>query len=534
MDCISTRIPYRQTGTFTKIVVDYIDQAVALKPFYSYPPNLQGIQKAIEARKQFPTNRRALVDALTKQYDGVKGDKVEENIAALSSPETFTITTAHQPNILTGPLYFIYKIIHSIKLAEHLNASLPQHKFVPFYYMGSEDADLDELGHIHIDGKKLEWKTKQTGAVGRMTVDKEFLQLIDIVEGQLAVLPFGREAIMLVKDFYRKGTTIQEATFRLVNSLFGEYGLLVLIPDEKMLKGQMIPVFKDDLLEQKPSELFGTTSEKIQAAGYKIQANPREINLFYLGEGIRERIVKKHSEYRVKNSDIKFTEEELLRDLSEHPEHFSPNVILRGIYQEIILPNIAFIGGGGEIAYWLQYGELFQHYKVPFPVLCLRNSFMIIDKTWQERIAKTGFSIEEMFLKEQELMNRLVGRESKNPVKFNGTLTQVEKMYELFKKQAGAVDVSLAKHVDALKARAVQRLHELEKKMLRAEKRKFNDHQRQLQSIRSKLFPGNGLQERYDNMLTYYSKWGKSFIECLYNHSLTMEHEFVILTETGK
>jgi uncharacterized protein YllA (UPF0747 family) len=168
---------------------------------------------------------------------------------------------------------------------------------------------------------------------------------------------------------------------------------------------------------------------------------------------------------------------------------------------------------------------------VPFPLLLLRNSFQIVEKTWQEKIRKIGLTIDDLFLPEQELLNKLVAKESKNETKLNGSLTQMEQLYELFKKQAGQVDVTLSKHVDALKVNAVHRLHELEKKMLRAEKRKFSDHQRQIHTIKSKLFPGDGLQERYDNMLYYYAKWGKEFIRKLYENSLTLEQEFVVLEE---
>src|SRR5882724_6713634 len=256
MDCITQRIPYRQTGCFSNIVLDYLDQADGLKPFYSHSPNLQGIQKAVEARKKFSNNREVLVQELKKQYASVKNsESVEKNIEALLSGNTFTITTAHQPNIFTGPLYFIYKILHAIKLAEHCNSLLPAFKFVPVYYMGSEDADLDELGHTYIDGQKIKWETKQTGAVGRMKVDKEFLQMIRLVEGQLSVQPSGHEIIELVKECYKENSLVQDATFRFVNSLFAEYGLIVLIPDNAALKKQMIPVFEDDLLKQAAADI---------------------------------------------------------------------------------------------------------------------------------------------------------------------------------------------------------------------------------------------------------------------------------------
>jgi bacillithiol biosynthesis cysteine-adding enzyme BshC len=293
----------------------------------------------------------------------------------------------------------------------------------------------------------------------------------------------------------------------------------------------LIPIFKDDLLNQTGSEIVERTAGRLDKAGYKVQANPREINLFYLKDDSRERVVRANSKFKIQNSKFEFSEEEIIDELNEHPDRFSPNVILRGLYQETILPNLAFIGGGGETAYWLQLKDLFNHYKVPFPMLVLRNSFLVVEKKWQERIAKLGFTIEDLFLSQEELMNKVVMNESKNEVKLNGSLSALEQLYESFKKQASSVDSTLEKHVDALKSRTVHHLQELEKKMLRAEKRKFTDQQRQIKAIKDNLFPGDGLQERIDNISYYYAKWGRDFIHKLYEHSLNLEEEFVILTE---
>lgn len=532
MNCTSTRLPYRQTGAFSKIAMDYIDQAESLKPFFAYPPTMQGIQKAIDNRKQFSTNRQLLVQELKKQYEGiVTDDKIIQNIESLLSPNTFTVTTAHQNNIFSGPLYFIYKILHAIKLADSMKTSLPQYNFVPVFYIGSEDADLEELNHIHLGGEKLAWSTKQTGAVGRMKVDKELLKLITIMEGQLMVLPYGNEIISLLKQCYKEGDTIKQATFQFVNTLFAEYGLIVVLPDNPVLKRQMIPLFKDELLNQQSADIVEASADKLENAGYKIQASGREINLFYLKDDLRNRIELKNGKYHVVDTTLRFTEDEILQELEQHPECFSPNVILRGLYEETILPNIVFIGGGGETAYWLQLKSLFENYNIPFPVLVLRNSFLLAERKWQEAINKLDFTIEDFFLPERELMNKLVERDSKNETKLNGSLSELEKLYESFKKQAAAVDTTLEKHVDALRSKTVYRLQELEKKMLRAEKRKFSDQQRQIRSIKTHLFPGNGLQERNENISYYFAKYGRGIIKAIYDNSLTLEQEFIILSE---
>jgi bacillithiol synthase len=532
MDCTAQRIPYRQTGFFSKTVLDYIDQAPGMKSFFSFPPSLAGIGQAIEQRKKFPTNRPLLVEVLKKQYEGLaNSEKVQQNISSLLSPDAFTITTAHQNNIFTGPLYFIYKILHAIKLAAHLKESYPKQDFVPVFYMGSEDADLEELNHIYLAGQKLVWQAKQTGAVGRMKIDKELLALLNLMQGQLGVEPHGDTIIERLRECYKEGETLQLGTFRLLNALFGEYGLVVLLPDNHDFKSQMQQVFEDDLLHQTASNIVESTVSKLQQAGYKVQANPREINLFYLENQLRERIEKENEEWIVLNTDIKFSKDQLLKELKQFPERFSPNVILRGLYQETILPNIAFVGGGGELAYWLQLKTLFEHYQVPFPVLILRNSFLLIEQKWQEKIHRLGFKPDDFFLPAEELLNRLVINQSQNDTRLNGSLTAVENMYEDFKKQAGAIDGTLTQHVDALKLRAVYRLQELQKKMLRAEKRKFSDQQRQINAIREHLFPKRDLQERKENFSSYYAKWGKEFIDSLHQHSLSLEQEFVMILE---
>ena len=150
MDFDNYNLPYEHTGYFSTLVADYISQSPTLRPFYAHTPDLLGIQSAIEARKSFDTPRKLLVEVLTEQYAGIDiSTKTKANIESLLKPTSFTVTTAHQPNIFTGPLYFIYKILHTIKLAEMLQNKMPEYNFVPVYYMGSEDADLD-LSLIHI------------------------------------------------------------------------------------------------------------------------------------------------------------------------------------------------------------------------------------------------------------------------------------------------------------------------------------------------------------------------------------------------
>ena len=530
MDCNSTNLSYQQTGYFSTIITDYLNQSPVVQPFYQHPVSVEGIAGAISARQPVNTNRKLLADELQKQYVAVNSSNaVQQNIQLLLQPNTFTITTAHQPAIFTGTLYFIYKILHVIKLAEKCRQEFPSYNFVPVFWMGSEDADLDELGHIFLTGEKLVWDTKQTGAVGRMNT-KGLDKLIHRIEGELSVQPYGKELVQLLKTCYLQSPDIQTATFKLIDALFAEYGLIVVLPDNAALKKVMEPVFREDLLQQTAAGIVQKTIENLSQQ-YKVQAHPRDINLFYLKDNIRELIVVKGTKYEVRNTSISFTEEEILAELSNHPERFSPNVILRGLYQETILPNIAFIGGGGETAYWLELKDLFNYYKVPFPVLIVRNSFLIVEKKWQEKIHKLGLQPNDFFQPEQQLLTILVSRHKNGELKLKHELEAAVQVYELLKNKAAAIDKSLLQHVEALQARTIKPLQELEKKLLRAEKRKYETEQRQIHTIQSALFPRNGLQERIDNFMPWYALWGKSFIQKVYEYSPTFEQQFTILEE---
>jgi bacillithiol biosynthesis cysteine-adding enzyme BshC len=312
--------------------------------------------------------------------------------------------------------------------------------------------------------------------------------------------------------------------------LYGQWGLVVLIPDNPIQKAQMIGVFEDDLFNNTSSQIVQKTSENLEKH-YNVQANPREINLFYLKGHVRERIEEKDGRYLILNTELSFTKEEIKKELQEHPERFSPNVILRGLFQETILPNLVFIGGGGEMAYWLQLKDLFDHYKVVYPVLVLRNSFLIVEEKWNQKIQKLDLNAADFFQDENELMKIIVAKNSENRIELNGNFEKAEAFYEQIRMQAEAVDKTLSQYVTSIKTRSLKDLEELEKKMLRAEKRKFEDQQRQIQKIKEVLFPNDGLQERVENFSWFYAKWGKGFIEELYKNSLMLEQEFTILTE---
>ena len=529
MQFSSTNIPYLKTDSFSKLVTDYLNQHEQLNTFYKYSTNVEGIQKAIEERTFSTISRKSLVQHFQYNYSKQASKKQVEHIKLLENKNCFTITTAHQPNIFTGPLYVIYKIIHTIKLAESLQNKFSNQNFVPVFFMGSEDADLDELGNISIQNKKIVWQTKQTGAVGRMFVDNDFLQLIDEIKGQIGITSFGYELSEIFSHCYTKGKAIQLATFELLNILFAEYGLLVLIPDDKLLKQEFVATIKKEIATSFSNKIVEETNIEISKQ-YKTQAVGREINLFYLIDDKRERITKIGEDFIIENLHLSFNHAEMLAEIETHPERFSPNVILRPVFQETILPNVAFIGGGGELAYWMQLKNVFEAVNIDYPVLVLRNSFLLMNKKQKLIIEKLGLEIEDFFKNDTEIIANYVLKNSEQDLHFSNEILQIKNTFQELKNHANKIDSTLTEHLKSIELKTIKKIEQAEKKLLRAEKRKFHEQQLQIKKIKSQLFPNEKLQERIENFSSYYSQYGKEFFKILFENSLSLEQEFTIIT----
>jgi bacillithiol biosynthesis cysteine-adding enzyme BshC len=524
------QVAYPLTGYFSSLVSDYLEANQKLAPFYTHAPSIDGAMAAMVARDLFNTPRLVLVNALNKQYETVKAtDLVTANIQSLAKSKTYTVTTAHQPNLFTGPLYFIYKIAHTIALSRSLNKQIPEANFVPVYYMGSEDADLEELGFVNIGGQKLVWQTKQTGAVGRMLVDVELLSLIKLIEGQIGVSVHGIAWVNLLKQSFTIGKTIAQATLEIVHHLFGAYGLVVVQPDSPDLKSLFTSVIEKELTTGFSNNAVQQTIKNL-SVHYKVQAAGRAINLFYLQGNKRERIVQTDAGYEVTALGLSFTKDQILADVQNNPANYSPNVILRGVFQETILPNIAFIGGGGELAYWLELKQVFADAAVPFPVLLLRNSFLLVPAKQALQLQKMHINTVNLFKgRPQVIIDSFVKANSVHHLQINTQMAAIEAQYTLIKEQAAAIDASLVDHIEALSHKQAQKLLQVQKKMLRAEKRKYEAEQQQITKIMEQLFPGGSLQERTENIADWYKIYGTHFVRAIVENSDDFSKGFTLL-----
>jgi bacillithiol biosynthesis cysteine-adding enzyme BshC len=514
----------RETGMLNALTKAYLNKVQGTEKLYVHFPEIESFEAAIALKEKSVKHREVLVSALQNDYKNVPNNvKALQNIALLANENTFTVTTGHQLCLFTGPLYFIYKIQSAINLCVTLKARFPDKNFVPVYWMATEDHDFDEVNHAHILDKTFRWEHQASGAVGRIST-AGLKPLLDEVQAFFSQAPERFQAY--VKQFlhvYRTSENLSEATRLLVHQLFGEQGLVCVDGDNASLKACFKKVHDKELFEQESSQALEQSSNIIQDLGFSPLVSGREINLFYLKDAIRERIIRNAEVFEVLNTSIRFTEDEIKNELSAHPERFSPNVMLRPLYQECILPNLAYFGGGAEVTYWLQLKPVFETFDIPMPVVMLRNSFLFVSPKVQRKMAQLQMDIADLFKDKQELSKQVVSKLSGEPENaLESIFTDFEKVQNQLYEALNSKDESLARSAEAHFVRFKNNLAKLDKKRLRLLKRKHGEVLLRLDEIFAELFPKGVPQERYVNVLEMQFVYGHDFQESIRNFSDAM------------
>ncbi|MFJ1428114.1 bacillithiol biosynthesis cysteine-adding enzyme BshC [Capnocytophaga canimorsus] len=531
----TTHIPFEEIRFFSSFISDYILEKKTLRNLYHRFPTLDNFKSQIKEKHENYSNehRKVLVSALEKQYQGIPtSNEVLENINLLAKSNTFTVTTGHQLSLFTGPLYFIYKIISTINTAKLLSQTYPDYHFVPVYWEATEDHDFEEINHFHLENKKIVWNSKQTGMTGNFNT-QSLEKVYSVLKQEFGLGKYAEELNSLFKKSYLEHSSLALATRFLVNSLFKTYGLVVVDGNCSELKNLFAPYMERELFEKTAQKNVSQSVQEIQNINpsYPIQVNPREINLFYLTPNGRNRIVNNEKHFEVLNTNLQFTELEIRKELQEFPERFSPNVIMRPLYQEVILPNLCYIGGGGEIAYWLQLKRFFEAEKISFPMLMLRNSVLITTQKQTKKINKLGIPIKDFFLKRNDLQNKITKKWSEFPIDFTKQKTQLQKQFVYLYELAEKTDTTFLNAVKAQEIKQLKGLNQLEKRLLKAQKRKFEDEIRRVIQLQEELFPNGSLQERFNNFSLFYQEEGYDFIETLIKELNPFDFRFLVINQ---
>lgn len=524
----TSKINRNETGLFSTLPNQLVYQQEKFTDFINQPFGKEAFGKQIQQKKkQFPVEHRAvLVEVLKKQYAAITTtDKVSKNIDLLGKDTTFTLTTGHQLSLFTGPLYFIYKIVHVIKQCEELKQAYPENDFVPIYWMGSEDHDFEEINHFQLFGKKYTWESEQKGPTGRF--DTTGLEEIRATLHQFFE-NHPESEIHEIIDTY-DGDNFAEAQFKFVNRLFENYGLVVIEPDNVAFKKLFIPIIEKELTQRQAEKEVQETTELLEKMGYSGQVFPRPINFFYIEKGFRERIKWENNAFVIDGKGV-FSQEEILKMLHDHPEAFSPNVIFRPIYQEVILPNLSYVGGGGEMAYWLQLKKVFDSMNVLYPLIQVRNSLQIIDKGTAGKLEKLQLNLSDFFKDVEELKKEYVAEHSEDAINFDTLTEQFNNFKAELIAQIGSLDAQMHKMIEVENTKLDKQFDFIQQRVIRAQKQKMEGAMKQIEDVKNKMFPSNSLQERVDLFLNYCPNGNVSeFIEMIYNATQPFEGDFIVV-----
>ena len=524
----TVELDYSELEQFSARDRAYILQPEKFKAFSEHPFEMKAFDEVIKIKSAQQIDRSLIQQVLKDQYAPVSSSKKTNlYLDQIATDDAYTIITAHQPSLLSGPLYYIFKILSAINLAEKLQERYPDKQIIPMFVIGGEDHDYEEINHLHLFGQKIEWENDGAGSVGNFTT-----------AGLSAVLTQVKEKLGENNAAYGLLEQLEQAlpdcknygdfSFRVTHLLMDHLGVLILRMGDARLKQAFVPQLKKEILEQSSKALVQQTQDEIKKQlGFDSQAFVRPINVFYSTAKSRNRIEYENGKYQVVDSSISFTEQELLKELDNHPGRFSPNVVMRPLYQEAILPNLAYIGGGGELAYWLERKSQFQYFGIPMPMLIRRQSGMILTGARKKQQEKLGLTYKDLFKEESVLTQLLLANSDQPDYHLGAYKTQVTELYDKLSEHIKNIDPSLAKTSKAEQVKAQKSIEYLESKLKKSIKQKEAVNLNRLTKLKADLFP-NGLQERYDNIFQYLEKDGLNVITALLPYCNPFDKNFKI------
>lgn len=507
------QIGRKKTNQWKQLLSDYLDDADALTPLYHRKPEISSFKEQIEEKQASFDKRNELVEELKSQYGRLNIKARDELITKLKDSNTFTLTTGHQLCLFGGPAYFVYKIAGTIALAKKLKTEYPEYDFVPVYWLASEDHDFEEIQSLRLFGKKISWEREASGPVGRLHTDglSEIGKELEQVFGNS---PFAEELNTLFSESYLASENLSEATIRFVEKLFVDEDLLCLDADSTRLKSSFREVILDELKNESAASSVERANNILAKANYTQQIHIRDINLFYILDGYRERIVRKGEQWQTNDGKHLWNWTEIELEVNENPERFSPNVALRPLYQELILPNLAYIGGGGEMSYWLQLKPIFDHHKLVFPILIPRLSVTAVIPSIQKKIDKLGLEIASYFQRSEDLVKTYLSTQTEIS-DFSEERKMLKELEESALQKMQDLEEGFRKSISAEFNQMAGSLGKIYGKYKKQVKQREEISINQLQGVQNAIYPDQKLQERVENFALWYLRSGKEGLNAI-------------------
>ena len=540
-------IPFDQIPNQSRLFRDYLKDATSLREFY---PTAVKFHHELPARvpevlAQYQNDRAALCDALRDMNASWgAGAETLNNIELLRESDSIAVVSGQQVGLFSGPLYTIYKALSAVKLAGCLNQR--NTKAVPVFWMATEDHDFPEVAKAEFIGRDCLLAEVEVPSdvhtdgqpVGRVRVDEPMTAVVDRILELLPTSEFSPDLETLLRDAYRPGRAYGEAFARMMTALLGKYGLVLLDPLDQRMKAQAAPLYaKAALRAHDIATAIEIRSRRLEEAGYHAQVTPSENSfpLFMHDEhGARHAMVRTaDGKYATKNAGAVFTAQELSEMALAHPEKFSPNVTLRAVIQDYLLPTIAYYGGAAEIAYFAQTTEVYRLLDRPVTPILPRSSLTVVERHTGRLLEKYELSLQDMFGGLESVLARVVEEHlgTSTAKTFEVTEEAVNRRLDELREQLRSVDPTLADALETGRRKINYQLEGLRTRFHRAQMSRDEAAHRQLQRAFEQLYPHKDLQERHINITSLLARHGRYVVDWIYNsiNIGSVEHQVVFL-----
>ena len=504
---------------FPDLFVDYCADFEAVADFYPGDWRDEATRRTTAKQAaQRPADRDVLADVLIEQNEAWGGGAAtHQNIETLRDPESIAIVTGQQVGLFTGPLYTIYKTLTTLRLADEW-AEQTGRPVVPVFWVEGEDHDFEEIATAHVLERNEDVPLSYApgapdnpGAVGRLRLTDAIEDVLGRLDDALPPSDFKPGLMERVRAAYQPGTRIEDAFAHLLRSLFEGDGLVFMNPDDARLKGLTRPLFRKEINDpQAPVARIEATSQALRDRGYHAQVHARPTNLFWLDDDGRYPIdLGDNGHFVLRGTDRTWSRDDLLARLDASPERFSPNVVLRPLMQDHLLPTAAYVAGPGEVSYFAQYGDVYDWAGLAQPLIHPRASVSLVEGKVQKVLDKYDLSVADFRADLDALFQDVVvdAMEAGVDEAFQKATTQMHKALNDLKPEVEGVDRSLTSSVEATRAALVEEMNDLKQRTVRAEKRQQEEVRAQLQKAHVNLRPGGTLQERRINVLYYLNKY---------------------------
>jgi bacillithiol biosynthesis cysteine-adding enzyme BshC len=508
---------------------DYITDFQKVEQFYENDyRSLQHLGRQLDRIKARFKYRRDIVEILKDQNQKINNSEAAfANIERLSNDNCAAVVTGQQVGIFGGPLYTIYKAYTAIALAGRLRTLFPDYQFVPIFWLEGDDHDFAEVNNIGLLGQdnsfnRIEYaeqlKEKNLGAVGEVVFNEQIDLFYEQVSRILPHSEFKTSVIDFMKIYYTHGRSFSDAFASFLSYLFREDGLLFLSASDPRAKKLLSPIFITELTDYpKVSQLIIERSAELENK-YHAQIKTKALNLFYFHKGGRYFLEPRENDFNLKGTRHFVQKEEMFKIAHEQPELLSPNVALRPICQDTLLPTIAYVAGPSEIAYFAQLKKVYQYFGLTMPVIYPRASVTLVEEKVDRLLEKYQLELQEFFGGVEKVHAKVIDQVSE--VNIDEMFKEAgQRIHDLIKEMhfgVNYIDPTLIGSLENMSGKFQQQLDILKEKIFEAQQRKHEVTLRQIAKITNIILPNNNFQERELNILHFLNKHGLDFPNSLF------------------